>query len=71
MSGGKRSRRQRSWQMPAVLVSGMVLAAVLGFVFVSWVIGGIGSTGEAGMADKKTLGDPTAPVTLVVYSDFQ
>ncbi len=71
----KRSRvrpsKRRSWGISAVLVAGMVLAAVAGFVFVDRVLLAGQSLAAVGGPELKALGSGEAPVTVVVYSDFQ
>jgi hypothetical protein len=66
-------RDYRAWAVAALLVVGMLIAAAGGFLFVLQFLNVPGSTSapEIDSLDRKAIGSPSAPVTVVVYSDFQ
>lgn len=64
-------RNTRAWLLSGALVLGMVLAAVAGFLFFSQLLSASLSSGASGSLDRKSVGAESAPVTVVVYSDFQ
>jgi protein-disulfide isomerase len=77
----RRSAERPRWQSPVVLTSlgALAIGAVI-IAFASGFIGGSGTPGElvtpptsyAGITtDKESVGSPTAPVVMQVYSDFQ
>jgi protein-disulfide isomerase len=67
-----RKHQGRAWQLPALLVTGMVLSAIAGFLFINQLlIAGFSSNISSIGDDAKSLGSPDAPVTVIVYSDFQ
>ncbi len=59
------------WGLPAVLVGGMVLAAVAGFVFVNQVLMAPSTPAATVGLDSKSLGAADAPVAFIEYGDFQ
>jgi hypothetical protein len=67
------TRDYRAWTISALLVAGMLLAAAGGFFVVHQFLSAPGSTSnpEIDTLDRKAIGSPNAPVTVVVYSDFQ
>lgn len=71
----KRSRarpsKRHGWGISALLVAGMVLAAVAGFVFVYRFLLADQPAAAVNGPELKALGSSDAPVTVVVYSDFQ
>jgi protein-disulfide isomerase len=82
----KRPARRRAaeptplWRSPMVLLTGAALAiglAVIGFAVLSRPAATIDdlvpplSSAPASLADGRTLGSPTAPVTVEIWSDFQ
>ncbi len=66
-----RPSKRRSWGISAILVAGMVLAAVAGFIFVDRVLLAGQPAAAVSGPELKALGSSNAPVTVVVYSDFQ
>ncbi|MHB1132254.1 MAG: hypothetical protein ACYC4L_07665 [Chloroflexota bacterium] len=71
MSAGGAGGQSRSWGLAVLLVLGMFTAAVAGFLFVSQVLLPQASAFTAAPGDPKSTGAATAPVEVVVYSDFQ
>lgn len=71
MRDKSRPKRRQGWGLSLVLVAGMVLAAVAGFFFVSSVLLAGGGATQLQGPEVKSLGAADAPVTVVVYSDFQ
>ena len=59
------------WLVPALLVAGMVLAAIGGFILVSNILLPVVSQPAGALDDNKALGPVDAPVRVVVYSDYQ
>lgn len=70
MKDGGSREQGLDWRLAAVLVGGMILSAIVGFIFVNQVLLATISTAGAGDADAKALGSREAPVSVVVYSDF-
>ena len=69
--GRGNGRDTRAWLLSGALVLGMVLAAVLGFLFFSQLLSSPLAPSASGSFDLKSIGSESAPVTVIVYSDFQ
>ena len=67
------ARDARAWAVAGLLVVGMLAAAAAGFLFVSQVLFAPLPSAQDSIdsLDPKAIGFPDAPVTVLVYGDFQ
>jgi protein-disulfide isomerase len=70
-SPGREAGRPRSWRPAALLVLGMAVAALAGFLLVNLLLIPDRSAPLASGADPKSLGSAGAPVEIIEFADFQ
>jgi protein-disulfide isomerase len=79
----RRTTARPPWQSPIfVTTAGAILVGVVAIAFATGALGGNGGNAGAGLVepatsyagltvDRATVGSPTAPVTIQIFSDFQ